>query len=260
MGAAAGGIIGGASMFGSALMNKGAASSGASMTAMGQLMAAQIQQQMFQQVNQNSQPYLNYGSASAGALTNLLGLGQGQDPTNAYLTARFQPTMQQLQNTPGYQFQLQQGLNATQNSYAAQGLGSSGNALMGAANYAEGLASTSYQQQLQNYMAQNLQQYNMLNGGVGAGLQANNTVANAAGTASTNIGNSLAGAGQAYGQGQIASTAALTNPLSQFGAYAAMNPQFQNSLSSMSGGMSNFVNNFGSGINPMANNGGSWNG
>lgn len=52
----------------------------------------------------------------------------------------FNPTQAQLASTPGYQFDLQQGLQATQNSNAAKGLGVSGAALKGAANYATGLA------------------------------------------------------------------------------------------------------------------------
>ena len=55
--------------------------------------------------------------------------------------------MAALEATPGYQFELQQGLQAAQNSAAARGLGVSGAALRGAADYATGLASKNYQQQ-----------------------------------------------------------------------------------------------------------------
>jgi len=235
-----GSAIGGLAMGGSALMNRGAAQQGSQQMAFGQMMAAMLQQQMFNQVQSNSSPFLQYGQSGVNALTGLMGLGQGGNPMTAPLTAQFQPTMAQLQQTPGYQFNLQQGLNATQNSYAAQGLGSSGNALMGAANYASGLASTTYQQQLQNYMAQNLQTYNMLNGAVNTGLNANQTVASAAGAAGAQIGGSLASAGNAMGQGTIAANAALTNPLSSLGAMGMMSPQFNNSIASMGNGISNF--------------------
>lgn len=56
----------------------------------------------------------------------------------------------QLEGTPGYQFALQQGLEATQNSYAPRGLAGSGAAEKGAANYAEGLAENTYQTNLLN--------------------------------------------------------------------------------------------------------------
>lgn len=54
----------------------------------------------------------------------------------------FNPTQATLDNMPGYQFERDQGLAATQNSAAAKGLGVSGAALKAAAGYAQGLAST----------------------------------------------------------------------------------------------------------------------
>lgn len=54
----------------------------------------------------------------------------------------FNPTQATLENMPGYQFERDQGLAATQNSAAAKGLGVSGAALKAAAGYAQGLAST----------------------------------------------------------------------------------------------------------------------
>jgi hypothetical protein len=65
---------------------------------------------------------------------------------------------QTLENTPGYQFTLGQGLESTQNSAAARGLGSSGAALKGAATYATGLADQTYQNQA-NLMLQSASGY-----------------------------------------------------------------------------------------------------
>lgn len=56
-------------------------------------------------------------------------------------------TQQELEQTPGYQFTRNQGLQAVQNSAAARGLGVSGAALKGAATFATGLADSTYQQQ-----------------------------------------------------------------------------------------------------------------
>jgi hypothetical protein len=52
-----------------------------------------------------------------------------------------------LEATPGYQFALQNGLRATQNSAAAKGLGVSGAAMKGAAAFATGLADSTYTSQ-----------------------------------------------------------------------------------------------------------------
>ena len=54
---------------------------------------------------------------------------------------------QELEETPGYQFTRDQGLQSVQNSAAARGLGVSGAALKGAATFATGLADKTYQDQ-----------------------------------------------------------------------------------------------------------------
>lgn len=56
-----------------------------------------------------------------------------------------------VESTPGYQFQLGQGLKAIERTQAAKGMLSSGNTLMAAQEYGAGLASQTYQQSLQNY-------------------------------------------------------------------------------------------------------------
>jgi hypothetical protein len=93
---------------------------------------------------------------------------------------KWDPTMAGLAQTPGYQFTLHQGLQATQNAAAARGLGVSGAALKGADTFATGLASQTYNQQLNNaesiYGNQlsgfnaGLNQYNAQLAGFGAGL------------------------------------------------------------------------------------------
>lgn len=58
-------------------------------------------------------------------------------------TFKFDP--KDLENEPGYQFQLQQGMKALQNSAAGRGMLQSGAALKSAIGYEQGLAGTSYQ-------------------------------------------------------------------------------------------------------------------
>ncbi len=130
----------------------------------------------------NFQPYISGGTGAANILSNLLGTqGQGLlTPWNQTFTA---PTAAQAEATPGYQFQLQQGLNAAQNSAAGQGSLLSGRTLAGLNNYAQGQASTNYQNVFNNSLTQyqsayntflnNQQsQYSMLSGLSGEGLQA----------------------------------------------------------------------------------------
>lgn len=154
------------SLFGG-LLGSSAAKDAAEIQAAAARYAADMQMKMFHEQEKNLEPF---------RLAGVDALGQLMDRLPGF-TRAFQPTMAELEATPGYQFALKQGLQATQNSYAAQGLGQSGAALKGAANYAQGLASTTYQQQLQNYMAQNQQAYNMLGGIVQTGLGAGTSTA-----------------------------------------------------------------------------------
>ena len=224
-------------IIGSAVVGAGASIAGSQTAANAQTQASQnainAQQQMFNVTQQNLSPYNTAGQGALTALQGLTGTNAGGNPLTAPLTAQFQPTQAQLAATPGYQFTLNQGLESTQNAYAAQGLGSSGAALKGSANYAEGLAGTTYQQQLQNYLTQNAQTYNMLQGQVGIGESAAaqvgyNATATGQGQAqsSTNAGQAQAAANIATGNavGSAASsvpTALLYNQLYGQNAFAS---------------------------------------
>lgn len=113
-------------------------------------------------------PYTAMGSNAANMLTSQL----------PALTQGFKPTMAQLEQTPGYQFALQQGQEATQNGYAARGLGVSGAALKGAANYASGLADQTYMNQANLYNQNRQITGNLLTGVSGMGQQAATTAGN----------------------------------------------------------------------------------
>lgn len=154
------------------------------------------QQQTTNQITGELSPFLNTGQNATASLNSLLSPGgaltQGWNQT-------FQaPTAQQASQTPGYQFQLQQGLNALQNSAAARGgLLSTGTA-KNLNDYAQGSAASNYQNVYNNALQtygtnyqtfQNNQNnlYNRLYGAAGQGLSA---------------GQSLGGLQQAGAQGQ----------------------------------------------------------
>jgi hypothetical protein len=82
-----------------------------------------------------------YNTAGQNATNQLQSFFNGSNPTGE---------LNALENTPGYQFALSQGLKSTQSSAAARGLGTSGAALKGAAQFATGLAQSTYQQNLLN--------------------------------------------------------------------------------------------------------------
>lgn len=193
MGAAAGiAAIGAAGAIGGALISSSASKSAASTQASAADSAAALQEQEQQQVQANLSPY---NTAGQNATSQLAADLSGANPTGE---------LTQLQNTPGYQFALTQGLESTQNSAAARGLGTSGAALKGAANYAEGLAENTYQTNLLNplqYLA-----------GQGESAAAETGVLGTQGAA--NAGAGLVGAGNASAAGTVGAANALSGGLS----------------------------------------------
>jgi hypothetical protein len=137
-------------------------------------------------------PYLqNYGQATAGTtqLGNVLGLN-GPAGNASALSA--------LQNTPGYQFQLQQGDNSVNAAAAANGTLNSGNQLLALSNYNQGLAGTTYN----NYVSQ-LQPYlaaaNQAASGIASGYQG---LGQGQANLATGLGQGQAGLATGLGQGQ----------------------------------------------------------
>jgi hypothetical protein len=199
--------VGAAASLGGAVIQSGAAQSAAQTQAQAAEQAGNNTMAMFNQTNANLAPYRALGSQASNALGAAL-------PS---LTQTFNPTMAQLAQTPGYQFTLQQGEQATQNSYAAQGLGSSGSALKGASQYAEGLASTTYQQQFENYLQQNSQIYSLLSNATGIGANAAAMTGQQGLTATGQAGAFNTSGGAASAAGQVGSANAITGGISNVG-------------------------------------------
>lgn len=170
----------------------------------------------------NEQPFVSAGQGAVGNLSQLLqpggALTQGYQSFSA-------PTAVTMQNDPGYQFQLQQGENAIQNSAAARGgLLSTGTAKT-LNNYAQGTASqafndvynralTSYQTNQNNFNTNNNNTYSRLSGlaGLGANSAGNlNSTLNSGTQAMANnltgnaqvVGNDLTGVGNAQAAGTV---------------------------------------------------------
>lgn len=208
----------------SSFVQANAAHEAASMQQQTALTAIKAQQQEQANVQNMMSPWDVAGGWALNQLQVGTGAYQGGNFETSPLTAPFQPTEQQLEQTPGYQFTLDQGLKSTQNSYAAQGLGSSGAAMKGAASYATGLADTTYQQQFQDYLTQQQQQYSMLQNLSASGQNAAGGMASA-GLASQAAQNNLLtssaaagaagiiGAGNAISSGISGASSGLGNSL-----------------------------------------------
>src|ERR1700690_525595 len=207
--------------------------------------ASLAEQQREFNINQaNQAPWLAAGTQGLGSLSNLLST-PGQGLLTPW-TQQFQaPTAEQAAQTPGYQFQLQQGLGAVQNSQAAQGGLIGGNAMEALNNYAQGAASTNYQQTYNNALGQYQQAYNIFQGnqtnefnrlaalsGVGQqaattlgqqGQAAASNIANINSTAGAQIGSSLQNAGAARASGYAGIANSLNSGISNISQYALLN-------------------------------------
>jgi hypothetical protein len=207
------GLLGAAGSIGGAAIGAHAAGSAASTQANAADYAANLQaeeaknaldfqKQEWNTQQQNEAPWL---SAGKGALSNLNAIlaepGQGWDKT---FTA---PTAAEAAQYPGYQFQLQQGEEALQNSAAAKGALYSGNTQEALANYAEKAGQSDYNnvynqafQQYQQSYGQHNDQLNRLAALAGVGQSTAAALGQQGQAAASNVGNISLTSGAQQGQ------------------------------------------------------------
>lgn len=186
----------GASVIGGASMAIGA-NSAANSQKNAAAQASKTQMDMYGQNKALLQPWSDQGLEAYGTLNHLLGVGGNSD------------TMQStLEGLPGYQFTRDQGLKATQSGYAAKGLGSSGGALKGAANYATGLANSQYG----TYV-------NELQSSANTGQGAANALAGFGANAASGVAGNQIGAGNAAAAAANATGSAFGNAAGNLGQY-----------------------------------------
>lgn len=157
-----------------------------------------------------------YNTAGQNATNQLQSFFNGSNPTGE---------LNALENTPGYQFALSQGLKSTQSSAAARGLGTSGAALKGAAQFATGLAQSTYQQNLLNPLLSLSQ--------LGESAAAMTGNLGTAGTANANA--AAIGGANASAAGTVGAANAIGGALQGIGN-SAQNYQLYNQLLNGSGG------------------------
>jgi hypothetical protein len=173
--------------------------------------AANTSLQMYRQTREDLSPYRDIGNTASADLTKRL----------PFLTSPIVMDQANLEKTPGYQFNLTQGLKSVQNSAAARGLGVSGAALKGASTFATGLSDSTYQNQFNNENTNRTNAYNRLKGLVDTG----ETAAAGGGVIGQGAANTAAGAqigaGNAQAAGANAIGSAATNVANSIGGYAA---------------------------------------
>jgi hypothetical protein len=225
--AATGGLISaGGSLLGG-LLGSGSAQSAANTQAQSAQNALDFQKQQFATTQAQGAPYRGAGY---NALNTLGGLGSGTyqmydaqgNPTGTgtgtgYLTKEYTPADFAQGIDPGYQFRLQQGQEAT-NRMANMGGGLiSGNALKGAEDYTQGLASQEYGNAFNRFQTNRGNIYNTLAGIAGLGNAAYGTSASAGTSAANTIGNTIQGIGQAQAAGTVGASNAISGGLQNAG-------------------------------------------
>ena len=158
-------------------------------------------QGMYNQSASNLNPFISAGQGATNQLQ------QGLGPNGA-LGRQF--TLADFQNSPGYQFQMQQGLNAIQNSAAARGGAMSGGVQKALQQYGTGLAEQSFGQERNAFMANQQQNINALGGLAGRGENAAGTLGQFGMQTANMISQDYKGIGNAQAN-QFAATAAANN-------------------------------------------------
>jgi len=217
-------VSGGVSLVGG-LVSSGAARDAADTQSAAANNAAAMQMQRFGQTREDLAPYRAYGTKGGDEIINRL----------KELTAPFTPNQATLEATPGYQFTRDQGLKSVQNAAAAKGLGISGAALKGAANFATGLADSTYKTQFDIDQLNKTNAFNKLLGLTQVGANAAATTGQLGVNAANNAGNNMTSAGAAQAAGTVGSTNAivggLNNAAGMFSTYSMLNnPQLMANL------------------------------
>jgi hypothetical protein len=219
--------IGGASLV-SGILGADAARSAANTQAQSAQQALDYQKQQFNTIQQQTAPGR---AAGYNALNTLGGLGSGTyqmydangNPTGGtgvgtgYLTKQFTPEDFAAGVDPGYAFRQQQGQEAT-NRMANMGGGMlSGNALKGAQDYSQGLASQEYGNAFNRFQTGRQNIYNTLAGIAGLGQNSTNTSATAGAQAAGQVGNTIQNLGAAQAGGTVGAANAITGGIQNAG-------------------------------------------
>jgi hypothetical protein len=245
-GSLAGGAISGIGSLVTGNTQAKAAQQAAALAAQNQQKSTQAQQTATSQNQANQNPYLQTGTAAQEQLAQ--GTQAGGNLIAGYGSTFQAPTGVTEQNDPGYQFRLQQGMNALQNSAAASGGLLTGGTAKAISDYAQGSASneygnvynralTTFNSGLNQFQQQQQNAYNRLSGVASTGQQAANELGQQGQAGAQNFATINSNA-----TGQI-------NQPNQFGAAATANGQagiFANAANQAPGlitGVNSFINN-----------------
>lgn len=212
---AAAGLAGGALSIGGALISGNASDNAAQTEANAANQASQTELQMFNQTQANEKPYMAAGGNALTQLMKGLGIGGGNTTGTGSLNAPF--TTADFTNTPGYQFQMQQGEQALLDQQSAVGGVGGGNTLKALTQYGQGVANQDYWNEYNAYVNRQNQQFGQLDTIAGSGQNAAANLGSIGTQVGQSVGQNTIGAGNATAAGQIASGNAMNSALSGAG-------------------------------------------
>lgn len=195
--------------------------------------ATQTQLQELQGISNNLQPWMQQGQ------TSLNQLGQGLQPGGQF---NHMFGMQDFQQSPAYQFNLQQGQQAIDKAANAKGGGNlyAPQTLQDISRFSQGLASNEFQNAFSNYQTGVGNIWNRLYNTSQSGQNAAANLGGFGTTTAGQIGSNMIGAGNAQAAGQMGVGNALAGGVNNLTNLAMMNQllgqQQQSSLGGFGGG------------------------
>lgn len=151
-----------------------------------------MQKQIYDQTRGDTTPWINAGQWGSANL-----VADMPDMTRKFSASDFQ-------QDPGYQFALDQGMQAMQRSAAAKGSLNSVGTMQNLNNYAQGMASQQYQSAYDRFTNNQKQRYDMYSGLSGQGLQAAGLAAGAGQNYANQYGQNMSAIGNAQAASAMA--------------------------------------------------------
>lgn len=208
------------------VMGAKAAGKAATQQAAGQQAGIDETRRQFDVSQANSQPFVEAGQQSIGSLMDALKSGKFGMGSAGAAPADFKaPTLEEVQQTPGYQFAAQQGSKGILQASAAGGGGISGGTSKALQGYQTNLANTTYgdafsramqayQSQLAGYgtrLAANQQEFGQMFAPAQLGAGATANINQIGGNASSTIAQLMAGIGSTNAAGTIGGSRQITS-------------------------------------------------
>ncbi len=195
-------------------LNDNASSNAADSQAQATADSNATQRYFYDTTRSDNMPALQARNNALARMQQILGVG-ADNGSGGYGSANGTVSAQDVMNTPGYQFGLDQGITALNRQAAARGSYNSGAALKAASRYGTDYATTKYQDAFNNLQTQQTNALNRLAQVAGYGTTGANTVASSGANAANNISANQTALGNALGAAQLSNATNWGNTANQ---------------------------------------------